>query len=270
MKYIMNKIHDTLNPKIWDKNNNILPEVSDKLLGVVKEFTSNLEVQMNIADVHIVGSNASYNYTENSDLDVHIVTNFELYECDPTILQAYFNSAKTSFNNNYDISIRGIDVEIYVEDIGVSTISNGVYSLLNHRWIVFPKKLENIPEVDVSKEVNCWTKKINNILDNININNINNLNNNKQSINNNINNNYINIINNIINNLYILRKNSLLVDGEYGKGNLIFKGLRANGTLDKLKDCLKQQKSKELTLESLLSNHKSVRELFEYLEKLDS
>lgn len=263
MKDIMNRIHDTLNPKIWDKNNNILPEVSDKLIDIVKEFTSNIEVQMNIADIHIVGSNASYNYTENSDLDVHIVTNFELYECDTTILQAYFNSAKTAFNKNYDISIRGIDVEVYVEDIGVSTISNGVYSLLNHRWIVFPKKLENIPEVDISKEVNSWTKKINNILTNIN-NNINSLNNINK-----LNNNYINIINNIINNLYVLRKNSLLVDGEYGKGNLIFKGLRDNGILDKLKDCLKQQKSKELTLESLISNPKSIRELFEHLEQLD-
>ena len=42
-------------------------------------------------------------------------------------------------NADYDISIRGVDVEIYVEDIRSTAISNGVYSLYEDRWIRFPK-----------------------------------------------------------------------------------------------------------------------------------
>ena len=58
-----------------------------------------------------------------------------------------------------------------------------------------------------------------------------------------------NQINNTINSLYLLRANSLAVDGEYGKGNAIFKEIRSRGWLDKLKQALKDAKSKELSLE---------------------
>ena len=245
----MTLIKDTLNLKIW-KDNKLDTKVRQKILDIVSEFTENLAIQISVLDIYLLGSNASYNYTENSDLDIHIVTNFDMYDCNREILQAYFNSERSVFNKNYNITIKGINVEIYVEDINASTISNGIYSVKKDKWIVFPKKPDSIPEVNISKEIKYYTNKINNIINIINNNNYNIINNNYINLNN-INNNYINILNNIINRLYIIRKNSLLVDGEYGKGNLLFKALRANGTLDKLKDCLAEQKSKELTLESL-------------------
>lgn len=235
----MTLIKDTLNPKIW-KDNKLDTKVRQKILDIVSEFTENLAIQISVLDIYLLGSNASYNYTENSDLDIHIVTNFDMYDCNREILQAYFNSERSVFNKSYNITIKGINVEIYVEDINASTISNGIYSVKTDKWIVFPKKPDSIPEINISKEVKYYTNKIINII------------NNKNNIINN--NNYINILINIINKLYIIRKNSLLVDGEYGKGNLLFKALRANGTLDKLKDCLAEQKSKELTLESLGQN----------------
>ena len=51
--------------------------------------------------------------------------------------------------------------------------------------------------------------------------------------------------------LYLIRKNSLSADGEFGKGNLIFKEIRALNLLDKLKDKANELISKELTLEQL-------------------
>ena len=36
---------------------------------------------------------------------------------------------KKLFNDEYDITIRGIDVEMYVEDVKAATVSNGIYSL---------------------------------------------------------------------------------------------------------------------------------------------
>ena len=244
----MIELHDTLNPKIWDAKNSLLPDVQTKILQIVEEFISNLEIHLDVADIHLVGSNASYNYTEYSDLDVHIITNMELYDSSQEIIQAYFNAERSNFNKNYDISIKGIHVELYVEDINASTFSNGIYSVFENRWIIFPKKLENIPQIDISKEVSLYLNKINNL------------------INNNLD---INNIINIINKLYIIRKNSLLVDGEFGKGNLIFKELRNLGLLDKLKDLVKQERSKQLTLEGLLNNHGSLDDLFEGLNKLE-
>lgn len=61
-------VHDSLNPKIWDRENKLLPDVRNKLMEIVEEFKEyvNDDIEMNIIDAHIVGSNASYNYTEYS------------------------------------------------------------------------------------------------------------------------------------------------------------------------------------------------------------
>ena len=55
----------------------------------------------------------------------------------------------------------------------------------------------------------------------------------------------------LINSIYMMRKNSLQVDGEYGQGNQLFKELRNRNYLDKLKERLLELKSENLTLESL-------------------
>ena len=58
----------------------------------------------------------------------------------------------------------------------------------------------------------------------------------------------------MINRLYLIRKNSILVDGEYGTGNLIFKAIRDAGLLQKLKEELYNILSKELTFEHLVED----------------
>ena len=52
----------------------------------------------------------------------------------------------------------------------------------------------------------------------------------------------------VIDDLYLLRRNSLVVDGEFGKGNLIFKTIRNDGLLDALKEKRVEISSKELSI----------------------
>ena len=47
-----------------------------------------------------------------------------------------------------------------------------------------------------------------------------------------------------------MRKDSLAINGEFGKGNLIFKQLRNEGLLSLLRDKIKDLTSKKLSLES--------------------
>lgn len=56
-------------------------------------------------------------------------------------------------------------------------------------------------------------------------------------------------INNFIDDVYLLRKSSIMSDGEYGKGNLVFKELRNNGYLDKLKELKAKLTEKDLVVE---------------------
>lgn len=71
----------------------------------------------------------------------------------------------------------------------------------------------------------------------------------------------VNDVDNYIDDLYKLRQNSILTDGEYGKGNLIFKELRNLGILQKLKDLKVKLENQEMSLENL---RESFNEVVEY------
>ena len=224
------QVHEELNPKLFDTTSQtLLPEVRQKIIDIVTEFENYIEVPIDICDIHLVGSNCSYNYTENSDLDVHIVANFEMITDETEILQTAYNLEKSSFNKNYDIKIKGIEVELYVEDINSNTVSNGIYSVCDNVWIKEPKPIKSITKHNTEKEFEKWKTKIAEVL----------VSNDSQEI------------KNVINALYLMRKNSIAIDGEYGKGNQLFKDIRSAGYLDKLKNQLLQATSSELSLEGL-------------------
>ena len=144
------EVHDTLNPKLWSKDK-LIPEVKDKIIEIINEFLSTIELDLKILDARIVGSQASFNYTDSSDLDVHLVTNFETMDASEEILTVLYNALKTKFNKDYELSIKGIDIELYIEDMNSSAVSNGIYSIYKDEWIKYPEKLDNIPDIDTSK-----------------------------------------------------------------------------------------------------------------------
>ena len=224
------EIHDTLNPVLWDTTTKqLLPEVRDKIIEIVEAFENNLKVPVEICDIQLVGSNCSYNYTDKSDLDVHIIANFDIIDIPREVLENIYNIKKSEFNKNYDIKIHGVEVEMYIQDINSITASNGIYSLCDNEWIKEPKPLNSAKKHNTEKEVNKWREKICLILQNPTYENV----------------------SEAINLLYLIRHNSISVDGEHSKGNQIFKDLRNLGLIDKLKDELKNQYSKKLSLEDL-------------------
>lgn len=225
------EVHKELNPKIWDANNKLLPDVKDKILEIVEEFKANVKdmtgMDINPVDIHLLGSNASYNYTSKSDLDVHLVVNFEMIDTNEDLVQALFNLQKSEFNDAYDISIHGVDVELYVEDIKANTVSNGIYSVTNDMWIKEPEPLTDIPEIDIEDKIDEWKTKINDILES----------------------NDFKRVSDAIDELYLIRKNGLATTGEYGEENQLFKEIRNLDLLAELKDKYMELRSKELSLE---------------------
>lgn len=110
--------HDTLNPKLWDESNNLKPEVREKILEIVKEFTDGLEedeIKFKIDDIVLVGSNCSYNYNDKSDLDIHIRMDTDSLKCPDDLYPLLYSAYRSLFNNKMDINFYGIPVEIYVE-----------------------------------------------------------------------------------------------------------------------------------------------------------
>ena len=234
MSYVKNvledfQLHETLNPKLW-KDNKLIPEVRQKLLEISENFEQYVEIPMHIVDVVLVGSNASYNYTQYSDIDVHLIVNTDLTEGVPEDIQTLvFNLKKTSFNKEFDIKIKGIPVELYVEDLHSSVQSNGIYSIRRNKWVKEPKPI-TIEKRDITQELNAWTERINAAITSKDYEQI----------------------TNVLDALYLMRKNSISIEGEYGRGNEIFKTLRDKGLLSKLKDSMNRCISSNLSLESYI------------------
>ena len=82
--------HDTLNPKLWNSDNTLKKEVREAILRIVDDFVSKLkedEIKLELKDIKLVGSNCSYNYTDKSDLDIHLVADTETLECPDNLYQ---------------------------------------------------------------------------------------------------------------------------------------------------------------------------------------
>ena len=99
------------------------------------------EIKIEVEDIKLVGSNCSYNYTKDSDLDIHIVSNTSKLNCKDNLYPVVYDAYKSLFNSKYDIDFYGIPVEIYVEtsdtaleeDRKKSALkSNGIYSVLKN------------------------------------------------------------------------------------------------------------------------------------------
>lgn len=128
-------------------------------------------------------------------------------------------------------------------NLNEAAISNGIYSLYNG-WIKEPVK-DNIPDVDQSEiddKVEPYVKRAKNC-------------------------NTIEDIDSLIDDLYLLRQESIIKDGEFGEGNLIFKEMRNRGYLQALKDKKVELENKDMSLESLKES--KVINLFLEVDSID-
>lgn len=235
------QVHDVLNPKLWE-DEKLIPEVKNKIVEIVSNFEEYVEIPLHIVDIVIVGSNASYNYTQYSDLDVHIIVNPELIpDISEEIQTLILNLKKTAFNKEFDIKIKKIPVELYVEDLHSTAVSNGIYSVTEDRWVKVPEKISTREEYDITEELDNWTERISAAVTSGSYEELSSL----------------------LDALYLMRKNSIAIDGEYSKGNEIFKTLRDRGYLSQLKDSLSSSISKKLSLENYVYTGKFINQFEE-------
>jgi predicted nucleotidyltransferase len=219
------KIHDKLNPKLWTKDR-LDPKVRNGLLRIAKEFYKFLEVKAPIEDILITGSQANYNYTDFSDIDLHLVFDFSKISCDEPIEQL-FDTKRKLWNEKHDIDIYDIPVEVYAEDYNKPAISSR-YSLVTDKWIDHPDK----PSIEYNKEkvqrlTSLWTMLIDHAVKSQNL----------------------NACQHIKDLLGKYRKIGLKKQGEYGPSNLAFKSLRNSGKIKQLIDTINWLKDEDLSID---------------------
>jgi hypothetical protein len=217
-----NPHHHELNPVLWD-NNNLRPEVRQKLLEIARHFALYLNVpRLNLKDVTLSGSSAGYNYSDYSDIDLHLVVsktngNDEL-----------FTAKKNLYNTEHDLKIEGIPVELYVQPADQPHHSAGIYSVLDDKWIIEPVHEEPTTDPkDIKTKARSYASKINSAIKSGDIEKC----------------------KSVMDSLKRLRKTGLEANGEQSVENLAFKLLRARGQIDKLRKYITKQESAKLSLE---------------------
>ena len=162
--------HKSLNSKLFTKDELLKDKVRDKMLEIVDEFLADLkeqDIKIKVDDILFIGSNASYNYTKDSDIDLHILANVKATSYEKEVADALYSAYRSLFNKNLDIEFYGIPVEIFVETEDSARVSNGIYSVKKNKWLKKPVE-EDIPEYDteaLDALVDKWETKCKELID---------------------------------------------------------------------------------------------------------
>jgi predicted nucleotidyltransferase len=225
--------HKNLNPKFW-LNNHLKSNIRKNLLSLAKYYFKTLELEPNvkIKDIIFTGSLANYNYTDSSDIDLHIVIDYKDVSDDVDFVMDYFLQKRAAWEKSNDVKIGDYPVEIYVQNINEQTLGkSAIYSILNNKWIKKPKY--KMPDVDR----NQVTQKVNKYLDVLN--RISMMKDSLKKIEN---------YNKVIKKIKKQRGEATQKEGEFSVNNLVFKVLRNKKVFDIIKGEKKEIVNKVFSL----------------------
>lgn len=226
---------------IWNINEDgalLDPEVRKQLLKIamdfVKDLKDNNDIKIKIEDVVLIGSLTNYNWTPYSDVDLHIIVDFADLDMSKEDAQTLFDAIKAGWNNKHDITMKGHDVELYVQDIDYEPTSASEYSVLRNEWIKEPKKeTPNFNKPLIKKKYKEYKNKIDNLVKGDGE----------------------KPLKDLLDKLYKFRQAGLDKGGELSEENIVFKMLRAKGYLDKIKDTVASMYDDKMSVdEGLFSN----------------
>lgn len=126
-----------LNPKLWD-GETLKPKVADALKRIADQFLGEIGADIKVRDVIMTGSQAAATWDPDSDIDLHIVADLAEFG-DPEDVKSLFKAVKSFWNMKHDITVMGIPVEVYVEDINDPPPEvTGRWSLTRASWSLSP------------------------------------------------------------------------------------------------------------------------------------
>ena len=219
--------HDEYNPWLFD-GDKLKPTIKRQLEIIADDFVEYMGIpDLAIEDIIITGSNVAYTYTSHSDIDLHLLVDFaKLPESD--VYKELFNAKKSLYNDTYEITIRDIPVEVYVQDTAQSHTSLGEYSLYKDMFTRVPtKKRANLDEISAASKFERLEQLA---LEGLKSDDI-------------------EKVNSVLSIIKRYRQSGLDNKGEFGPENLAFKAVRSKGYFQALFDRRNKLRAEQLSLE---------------------
>jgi len=222
--------HKELNPKLWN-DFELKPEVRAKLLQFAEVWRQFAKIPKEaVKEVIMLGGNANYNYTDLSDIDVHLVVDKAMIAKDNPLLDDYLQDKKQMWTMAHKITILGYGLEPYAQDISVEyPKEQGVYSLTNDEWLAKPEFVgdDMLKDPYLKKKVKFYMNMIDDMI--------------KNKVD-------LDSVKHFKEKLRDMRGAAIKKGGEFSFENLVFKELRNQGYLDKLSSYQKTSQDQELSL----------------------
>ena len=220
--------HKELCPKIWN-NHQMDPEIRTKLLAVAQDFWESLKLEVQILDIQLTGSLANFNWTDASDLDVHIIIDFAQVDQNTELVRKALDGQRFIWNQRHPVVIKGHDVECYIQHKDEQHVSSGLFSILKNQWITTPTW--NPPQVD-ERDVNEKARVIKSELKEVKKRLPKASGEKAKEL--------FDYLERFKKKIMSDRKEGLAKDGEFSVENLVFKELRRDGTIEDLIDTISQ------------------------------
>ena len=230
---------DTLNPALWE-NDELKVDVKNALARIANKFSEFIDVkQLKIVDYIITGSNCGYNYTSQSDLDLHVLIDSQNLGEENPLTEPFLRAKKSLWNSGHEITVKGFSVELYAEDVNSEEnqlVANGIYSLYHDKWIKKPTyEKPTYKDTDVQSKAEGIMQQIELLISDASDTD-------QQEI------------DDLWEHIRRMRRAGLEQNGENSVENLTFKTLRNNGVFDKLRAYERKMFDASLSLESRVIN----------------
>jgi len=233
------KFNDSLNPRLWGPDERLRPEVRERLLVIADDFRESLGIDVEVKDITISGSNAAYTYTDHSDIDLHLVADLPRAD-ESNVYRELFDAKKYQYNDSHDFRIGGYDVELYVQDARQPHVSQGIYSVLDDKWIRVPSRRKpTVDDISVKSKYEDIGQRIDAAIESGDLE--------RMDV--------------MAAKIREMRQAGLAGTGEFGPENLAFKVLRGNGTLDRLRDARRRAKDQIMSLDERRKGSKKKKKI---------
>jgi len=231
--------NDNLCPKLWDQYKHLDPRVRVNLLRMAYDFYDKTEFKAPILDIYLMGSVANYNWTPDSDADVHVIIDFRQLHMPPETAEKAAKTAGAAWNSEHKVSMMGHKVEINLQNVTESKPHvTGIYSLVKDQWVRQPS-YQN-PSVDKASIQTVYSQM-------------------KKFIDTAISGGDREAMKQAKKYLDSFRQYGLDTRGELSVENIVFKILRSRGLIKGLKDSITATYDKEMTVAEDMSKDELIR-----------